>query len=76
MTASGDITQLTYEQAMSELETIVAALESNKGSLEESMALFERGHALVQHCTALLDKAELKVRQVSGEDLEGLETEE
>ena len=59
---------------MSELETIVAALESNQGTLEESMALFERGQALVQHCTGLLDKAELKVRQVSGEDLEDLGT--
>jgi exodeoxyribonuclease VII small subunit len=74
MIASGDFTQLTYEQAMSELETIVAALESNQGTLEESMALFERGQALVQHCTGLLDKAELKVRQVSGEDLEDLGT--
>lgn len=74
MTVSADINLLTYEQAMNELETIVSALESNQGPLEESMALFERGQALVQHCTALLDKAELKVRQVSGEDLEDLET--
>jgi exodeoxyribonuclease VII small subunit len=74
MTASGDITQLTYEQAMSELETIVNTLESNQGPLQESMTLFERGQALVQYCTALLEKAELKVRQVSGEDLDDLET--
>ena len=74
MTASADISQLTYEQAMNELESIVTALEANQGPLEESMTLFERGQALVQHCTALLDKAELKVRQISGEDLEEMET--
>jgi exodeoxyribonuclease VII small subunit len=74
MTETADISQLSYEQAMNELETIVNALESNQGPLEESMALFERGQALVQHCSALLDKAELKVRQVSGEELEDLET--
>jgi exodeoxyribonuclease VII small subunit len=75
MNAAGDIPQLTYEQAMGELETIVTALEANQGTLEESMALFERGQVLVQHCTALLDRAELKVRQISGEELQDMETE-
>jgi exodeoxyribonuclease VII small subunit len=53
-----DTTQLTYEQALAELESIAAALESNQVTLEEAMALFERGQVLVQHCVTLLDKAE------------------
>jgi exodeoxyribonuclease VII small subunit len=36
---------LTYEEALSELEKIVAALESGERALEESMTLFERGQS-------------------------------
>jgi exodeoxyribonuclease VII small subunit len=63
------IEQLTYEAAFSELENIVEALESNQRPLDEAMSLFERGQALASRCAALLDQAELKVRQLSGEDL-------
>jgi exodeoxyribonuclease VII small subunit len=63
------IEALTYEEAFSELETIVAALESGERPLEESMILFERGQALTKHCAGLLDKAELKVQGLVGESL-------
>ena len=63
-----DIQNKTYEQAFAELESIVGILESNQRSLEEAMSFFERGQALAQHCTNLLDQAELKVRQLSGEE--------
>jgi exodeoxyribonuclease VII small subunit len=63
------VDQLTYEQAFSELEELVAALEGNDRSLDQAMALFERGQALAQHCAALLDQAELKVQQILGEEL-------
>jgi exodeoxyribonuclease VII small subunit len=63
------VDQLTYEQAFAELEKILAEIETEQRSLEETMALYERGQALVQHCANLLDKAELKVRQLSGEEL-------
>jgi exodeoxyribonuclease VII small subunit len=61
--------QLTYEQAFSDLEAIVATLESEERSLEEALALFERGQALARHCARMLDQAELKVQQLSGEEL-------
>jgi exodeoxyribonuclease VII small subunit len=64
---------LTYEQAFAELETIVAELESEEHTLDEAIARFERGQALAKHCADLLDKAELKVRQISGDDLTDLE---
>ena len=60
---------LNYEAAFSELESIVDALENEKRPLEESMSLFERGQALVKRCAELLDHAELKVKQLSGDDL-------
>ena len=63
------IEELSYEQAFAELESIVADLESEEHSLEDSLALFERGQVLAKHCTTLLDKAELKVQQISGEEI-------
>ncbi len=65
-TSSKPIEELNYEAAFKELETIVAALESEQRSLDESMSLYERGQALVKRCAELLDQAELKVRQLSG----------
>ncbi len=63
------IDQLTYEQAFSQLEQIVAQLESNSLDLEISLALFERGQALANHCANLLDQAELKVQQITSNGL-------
>lgn len=63
------VDKLTYEQAFSELEELVDALEGEERSLDQAMALFERGQALAQHCAVLLDKAELKVQQILGEEL-------
>ena len=60
---------LTYEQAFMELETTVAVLESGDHSLEDSLSLFERGQVLASHCADLLDKAELRVLQLSGDEL-------
>lgn len=63
------IEQLTYEQAYRELEEIVAVLESDERTLDSALALFERGQLLARYCSNLLDQAELKVQQVSGEQL-------
>jgi exodeoxyribonuclease VII small subunit len=63
---------LTFEEAYAELEQIVAALEAGEGPLEESMAAFTRGQALLIRCADLLDGAELKVKQLSGEALADL----
>lgn len=67
---------LSYEDAMAELETIVDALEEGNQKLEESMALFERGQALMKRCAELLQAAELKVQQLSGESLSPFAEEE
>lgn len=68
------IEKLSYEQAMTALEEIVSALETNQTPLEESLALFERGQALAKHCAGLLEHAELRVKQLnelsSAEDTE------
>jgi exodeoxyribonuclease VII small subunit len=60
---------LTYEQAFTELEATVAALETHTSTLDEALALFDRGQALARYCARLLDQAEMKVKRISGEDL-------
>lgn len=60
---------MTYEQALAELETIVSTLETEERALDEALALFERGQALARHCADLLDKADMKIKQLSGENL-------
>ena len=70
------MSELTYEQALAELEEIVSALESEERSLDNSMSLFERGQSLARYCAGLLDQAELKVQQISGENLIDFETED
>lgn len=63
------VEELSYEDALAELEAIVASLEDEQNPLEESMKLFERGQALVTRCGALLESAQLKVQKLSGESL-------
>lgn len=52
------VADLSYEQARDELVAIVARIEGGSASLEESMALWERGEALAAHCKAKLDQAQ------------------
>ena len=69
-TETNPIDKLTYEQANAELEAVVSALETGEQSLEDALSLFERGQGLTRRCADLLDKAELKVRKLSGDSLE------
>jgi exodeoxyribonuclease VII small subunit len=63
------IEELSYEEALVELEEIVSALEGEQNQLEEAIKLFERGQALAARCGVLLEAAELKVKQVVGDEL-------
>jgi exodeoxyribonuclease VII small subunit len=71
-----DIAEMDYEKAYAELESIVQTLESEPPSLEESIRLFERGQMLSQRCSQLLDGAEVKLRSLSGQELDALTEEE
>lgn len=60
---------LSFEQNMKRLETIVRAMERGDVPLEESLKLFQEGTELVKKCSELLDNAELEVTKVlSGND--------
>ena len=69
------IEELTYEEALAELERIVSALEGEQSQLDESIKLFERGQALAERCSILLEAAELKVKKVAGDVLTPFEEE-
>jgi exodeoxyribonuclease VII small subunit len=69
------IENLSYEEALIELEGIVESLEGEQNPLEESMKLFERGQALAAHCGDLLESAQLKVQKLAGEMLSPFEEE-
>ena len=61
------VEELSYEEALAELEEIVSALEGEQNQLEDAIKLFERGQALASRCGVLLEAAELKVKQVIGD---------
>ena len=64
--------QLTFEQAMTRLEQIVASLESGRCTLDDSMRLFEEGAKLTAFCQKALQSAEQKIMKLtaaeSGDD--------
>jgi exodeoxyribonuclease VII small subunit len=57
---------MTYEEARDELIDIVARLEAGAASLDESMALWERGEALARRCEGLLAGAEDTIAKATG----------
>jgi exodeoxyribonuclease VII, small subunit len=64
MSESADIAAMTFEQALAELEQIVARLESGQAPLEDSIRMYERGAALKAHCEARLESARLRVEKI------------
>lgn len=62
---SDAIEALSFEEALQELEQTVARLESGNLTLDDSLSLFERGQKLAAHCSLLLDKAQLRIEQLT-----------
>ncbi len=56
---------LSYEEAFTQLEAAVAALQDGKLPLERALHYYQEGMKLAQHCDILLQKAELSVQQLS-----------
>ena len=61
------VEELSYEEALAELEQTVELLEGEQNPLDEAMKLFERGQALAARCGVLLEAAQLKVQKLVGE---------
>jgi len=63
-TAETPVEEMSFEDALAELESVVQRLEAGQVPLEESIALYERGDRLKRHCEAKLRDAELKVEKI------------
>ena len=58
----------SFEEALTELESLVETLEHGELSLEESLKTFERGVKLTRTCQDALKQAEQKIQILSGKD--------
>jgi exodeoxyribonuclease VII small subunit len=68
-----DVASLSYEQARDELAGVVRALETGNATLEESLALWERGEALADRCQEWLDGARARLAEARSEPADGPE---
>lgn len=64
MSAVKEIAAMSFEEALAELERIVATLEKGQAALEDSIALYERGTALKAHCEGKLKAAQAKIEKI------------
>ncbi|SDY29826.1 Exodeoxyribonuclease VII small subunit [Jannaschia faecimaris] len=62
---ANDINNLSFEEALAQLEQVVTQLDSGDVPLEKSIELYERGAKLKDHCDAKLKAAEEKVAQIT-----------
>ena len=67
------MTKESFEQALEELEEVVARLEDEGVGLEEALKLFERGVRLAKRCRTQLEGVERRVEQLLAEGAEGEE---
>ena len=61
---AANLDAISFEEALRELEGIVASLERGDVSLDDAIAAFERGTVLKAHCQARLEEARMKVEQI------------
>ena len=62
--AAGDIENMTFEQALAALETIVQQLERGDVPLDDSITLYERGERLRAACQQRLDAAQARIEKI------------
>lgn len=63
--STSELLEVSFEAAVSELETIVSQMESKELPLQDTLAAFKRGTALLQHCQKTLAEVEQQVRILS-----------
>jgi exodeoxyribonuclease VII small subunit len=68
---SSDGRPLLFEEAMAQLEQVVASLEEGRCALSDSLAHYERGVKLLRECYELLSLAERRIEVLSGFDAQG-----
>jgi exodeoxyribonuclease VII small subunit len=64
MAESNDVSKMSFEQALKELEDIVKRLEDGKAKLDDAIAAYERGALLKRHCEKKLQEAKMKIDRI------------
>lgn len=62
--AGGDVSALSFEDALAELEAIVRRLEEGSANLDDAISAYERGVVLKRHCEAKLQQAQARVEKI------------
>ena len=65
MDASEPAIELSFEDALAELEQIVKTLEQGSAPLDQSIELYQRGDRLKRHCEARLKAAQARIEQIA-----------
>ena len=68
--------ELSFEQALEELDGLVRKMESGELGLDDSIAAYRRGAALARHCQTRLTAAEQEIRKLDNDVLKTLDPEE
>jgi exodeoxyribonuclease VII small subunit len=63
-----DIGKMSFEEAIKELTDIVGKIEQGKIPLQDNLAQYEKGMALIKHCKGILEKAEKRIEKISKEE--------
>ena len=64
---TGDVSKLTFEQAIKELTGIVGKIEQGDIALQDSIQQYEKGMALIKHCRKILQEAEKRIEKIAEE---------
>jgi exodeoxyribonuclease VII small subunit len=67
--ASPDVSLLTYEEAVTELDTLIDRLDAGQLPLEALLSQYQRGAELLQHCRQQLEAVEAQIKVVEGQQL-------
>ena len=67
------VAELTFEQALDELDALVRRMEAGELSLDDAVAAYRRGAELAKHCQANLAVAEQEIRKLDGDMLTPLD---
>jgi len=65
MTKSAKDKSVKFDEAIAQLEAIIAQIESGQAGLEESLEQYEKGMKLITHCRSVLDAAEKKIAELT-----------
>ena len=63
-----DLDNLSFEEAIKELTSIVGKIEQGEIPLQDSLEQYEKGMSLIKHCRSILQQAEKRIEKISKEE--------